>query len=116
MSRNLCVPIIVGLLIFTIFTAPLSAAAADPCAAEGIIVKNMTMINLWYRKDNGDCFIWRHNHMFRITPGDTIKIFSDLTCETLYCRRNPTYRDYKFIDGDGNCAVRILPDCNLSDM
>jgi len=116
MSRNLYLSIIIGFLISTIFTAPLSAAAADPCAAEGIIVKNMTMLDLWYKKDNGDCFMWRRNHIFRITSEDRIKIFSNLTCETLYCRRNPTYGDYKFIDGDGNCAVRILPDCNLSDM
>ncbi len=116
MNRNLCISIIAVLLISTILTAPLSAAAADPCAAEGIVVKNLTMLDLWYRKDNGDCVMWRRNYIFRITPEDIIIIFSDLTCETLYCRRNPTYGDYKFIDGDGNCAVRILPDCNLSDM
>jgi hypothetical protein len=116
MNRNLSLSIIAGVLICTIFTAPLSAVAADPCAADGIIVKNMTMLDLWYKKDNGDCFIWRRNHILRITSEDKIRIFSDLTCGTLYCKRNPTYGDYSFIDGDGHCAVRILPDCNLSDM
>ncbi len=26
------------------------------------------------------------------------------------------YADYKSLDTDGDCRVRILPDCNISDM
>jgi hypothetical protein len=116
MCRNFCFGISFTFLIFAIFAVPLSAAEKDFCGREGIIVKNMTMIDLWYRKDGGNCTIWIHNHIFRIKPKDIVEIFSDLTCKKKYCKNNPTYRDYKSSDANGGCGVRILPDCNLSDM
>ncbi len=91
--------------------------AEAPAPKEGIVVKNLTLFDdLWYRKNNGDCIMWRRDHIIAIKPEDTIEIFSDLVCKTPYCAGPPTYADYKSLDTDGDCRVRILPDCNISDM
>jgi len=95
---------------------PSYAAADDPCSEDGIMLRNATMLDLWYKKNNGACSIWRHEHRFTIKLKDDIKIYSDMDCKTLYCPRNPTYKDYKSLDANGSCGVRILPNCNLSDM
>lgn len=92
------------------------AAQKDACKEEGIIVKNLTTRELWRKTDGGACFIWQKDHTFVIKPGDKIGIFSDLTCETYYCKENPTYKSYKTVDKNGNCAVRVLSGCRLSDM
>jgi hypothetical protein len=115
MSRRFCFVVLIVIVCF-FCEVPVSATAEDRCSNEGIIVKNLTTINLWYRKNNGDCMIWRNNHIFRIRPGDTFEIFSDLACSKLYCGDNPTYEKYKSLDVNDNCGVRILPLCNLSDM
>jgi hypothetical protein len=91
-------------------------AEEDKCGEIGITVKNMTMLDLWYKKDGGDCTIWVHDHVITIKPDNTFEIFSDLECKEFYCEENPTYDVYKTVDEDGNCMVRILPDCNLSDI
>jgi hypothetical protein len=115
MSRRFC--FVVFIIILCLFcAAPLSAIAEDRCSDESIIVKNLTTINLWYKKNSGNCTIWRNNHIFRIGPKDSVEIFSDLACSKLYCEDNPTYEKYKSLDVNGNCGVRILPICNLSDM
>jgi len=88
----------------------------DLCSANGIVVRNATMLDLWYRKGGGPCSIWTHEHRLTIKPRDTIKIYSDMDCKTLYCPENPSYKDYKSLDVNGSCGVRILPSCNLSDM
>ncbi len=118
MRRKVCLEILIVFLIIVFSAEPFLDAAtkADQCAKKGIFVKNLTMLDLWYKKNGGDCSLWRHNHIFVIKPQDTIEIFSDLTCETLYCYKNPTYRMYKSYDADGNCRVRILTHCTLSDM
>lgn len=103
-------------LILVLLVASSFAATKDPCAEEGIIVKNLTMLDLWYKKNGGECTIWIHNHIFVIKPDDTIDIFSDLICKTTYCKDNPTYEIYKSFDKNRDCGVRILPDCSLSDM
>jgi hypothetical protein len=116
MDKTLRSGIFVILAIFVLFIVPSFAAdGRDNCAEEGIAVENLTMLDLWYKKNDGDCFIWVHGHVFFIMPGDNIKIFSDLTCKTPYCKKNPTYKVYKSVDTDGNCSVRILPDCDISD-
>jgi hypothetical protein len=114
MSRRFC--FVVLFVIICLCAAPLSATAEDRCSDEGIIVKNLTTLNLWYKKNSGSCTIWRNNHIFRISPKDSVEIFSDLACSKFYCEDNPTYEKYKSLDVNSNCAVRILPLCNLSDM
>ncbi len=106
------------LIMIGIFAAvpSLALSASDHCASQGILVKNLTMLDLWHKKNGGDCSILIHEHALIIKPDDTIKIFSDLTCKTRYCIDNPTYKDFKSVDTNGDCKVRILPDCTLSDM
>jgi hypothetical protein len=88
----------------------------DPCQESGIVVKNLDIKNLWYKKDDGACYLWKRDYMFTIKPGETVDICSDLTCETLYCEENPTYHTYRALDTNNNCRVRILPGCAISDM
>ncbi len=94
----------------------LAAQKTDNCAKDGLVVKNLTMLDLWYKKKGGDCLIWIHDHVIVIRPKDIVEIFSDMACGTLYCESNPTYRDYKTVDVNVDCKVRILPDCTLSDI
>jgi hypothetical protein len=104
-------------LSFILAAAPLFAATeGNRCREEGIMVRNATTIDLWYKKNDGECFIWIHEHLFNITTEDNINLFSGPNCQKLYCANNPTYKDYKSSDANGNCRVRILPKCTLSDM
>jgi len=105
-----------------LFAAALSVGSSyvvandDPCSENGIMLRNATMLDLWYKKNDGACSIWIHEHRFTIKPKDTVRIYSDMDCKTLYCPENPSYKDYRSLDANGNCGVRILPKCNLSDM
>lgn len=107
-----------ALLAACFFAIPLCRAAEeDLCARDGIAVKNLTLrSDLWYRRDNGDCTLLRRYQIVRIKPGETLEIFSDLVCKTPYVPDPPTYSHYKSLDKDGDCAVRILPEANLTDM
>ena len=117
MNKNSCGVAVIAFLTIALLAAPSFAATKkDICAAEGMIVKNMTMLDLWYERNSGECTIWVHDHILMIKPEDAIDIFSDLTCETFYCEDNPAYKDYKSVDQNGDCRVKILPDCTLSDM
>jgi len=117
MNKNSCGVAVIAFLIIAFFTAPSFAATKkDICAAGGMIVKNMTMLDLWSEKNGGECTIWVHDHILMIKPEDAVDIFSDLTCETHYCKGKPTYKLYKSFDKNRDCGVRILPDCTLSDM
>ena len=116
MHRNAHFGIALAFLLFSLFAAPLPAEEEDLCSKTGIIVRNMTMNDLWYKKDGGDCMIWIHEHIFRIKPKDNIEIFSDLACTKKYCHSNLTYGAYKSLDANGDCGIKILPYCNLSDM
>ncbi len=113
--------IAMSLLICSVFVTALPSGSSfaegkDACREQGIIVRNATMLNLWHTKNSGQCTIWIHEHLIRVKPGDSLKIFSGMDCKSLYCAKNPTYRDYKSADRNGDCRVRILPDCRLSDM
>jgi len=88
---------------------------SDPCKEKGIVVRNATMLDLWYKKNDGVCTIWIHEHLLTIKRAESIKIFSDMNCQTLYCRNNPTYDDYKSADKDGDCFVNVFPICRISD-
>ncbi|HXX82080.1 MAG TPA: hypothetical protein VEI46_11060 [Thermodesulfovibrionales bacterium] len=110
------------ILFVALYAAALSGGASrlvandDPCGTSGITVRNATMLDLWYKKNDGACSIWIHEHLFTIKPKDAIKIYSDMDCKTPYCPGNPSYKDYKSLDENADCGVKILPGCNLSDM
>ena len=93
-----------------------AAGENDPCREKGMIVKNLTTRDLWRKGSDGKCYLWNDNHVLVIRQGDQVSIFSDLICRSPYCGNDPTYEDYKAVDKNGNCAVRILPGCTLSDM
>jgi len=94
----------------------LSLADEDPCRETGIYIANQSLLYLWYTRNGGECTIWTHHHIIIIGPEDKLVIFRDLVCQTEYCPNNPTYRVYKSLDANQNCRVRVLPQCNLSDM
>ena len=93
----------------------LVSADEDPCREMGIYIGNQTM-DLWYTRNGGACTIFATGHLIIIKPEDTLIIYRDMICKTEYCSNNPTYNDYKFLDANQNCRVRILPECNFSDM
>ena len=106
----------ISLIIISIAVPLLAATEKDQCREEGIMVRNATTLDLWYKKNGGECFIWTHEHLFTIKPEDRMDIFSDLNCQTFYCANNPNYKDYKSVNATGKCRVKILPNCTLSDM
>lgn len=100
-----------------LFAAPSFASQLeDPCKEKGMIVKNLTTRDLWYKMEGGPCYYWDENKTFVIRPGEKIGIFSDLVCKTQYCRHDPEYKDYRSVDSNGDCAAAVLPGCRLSDI
>ena len=115
--REIIISILLAVFIASLLFVPSwSLSEEDPCKETGIVVKNMDLKQLWYKKNGGACFLWRRNYMFTISPGDTVGVYSNLTCETLYCGVEHTFLDYRSVDTNNNCRVRILPGCNLSNM
>jgi hypothetical protein len=117
MYKTLYYRVLTTSLIIILIALPLFAAAEEyQCREESITVRNATMLDLWYKKNGGACLMWAHEHLFTIKPEDIIDIFSDMNCQTFYCADNPNYKNYKSIDATENCRVKILPNCNFSDM
>ena len=109
--------VVPALMIIALTLFPLLASAGDdPCRKMGIYIGNQTMLDVWYTRNGGPCTIWSHGHILIMKPEDTLIIYSDMTCKTEYCSKNPTYDVYESFDANQNCRVRILPDCTLSDM
>jgi hypothetical protein len=94
----------------------LASADEDPCREAGIYIGNQTMIDVWHKRDGGPCTRWVYRHILIMKPEETLILYRDMTCETEYCAKNPTYEDYKSLDADQNCRVRIVPNCTLLDM
>ncbi len=117
-KRVLCKGILsLFIIIFMTTLFPLwSVAEEDPCAEMGIYIRNRTAIDVWYTRNGGPCTFWPDDHILMLKPGETLVIYRDMTCKTAYCSRNPTYDNYKSLDANHNCRVRILPGCTLSDM
>jgi hypothetical protein len=109
--------IIPALMVIALTLFPLLASAdEDPCREMGIYIGNQTMLNVWYTRNGGPCTICQDGHILILKPEDTLIIYRDMICKTDYCPKNPTYDVYKSFDANQNCRVRILPNCNLSDM
>ena len=103
---------VIALTLFPVLTS----ADEDPCREKGIYIGNQTTRNIWYTRNGGPCTIWSGGHILIMKPEDKLTIYRDMTCETEYCSKNPTYDVYKSLDADRDCRVKILPDCVLSDI
>ena len=116
-NRILFQKILSTLAVIALILIPLLALAdEDPCREMGIYIGNQTMLNVWYTRNGGPCTIWVEGHILIIKSEDTLIIYRDTICKTEYCSKNPTYDVYKSLDANQNCRVRILPECNVSDM
>jgi hypothetical protein len=93
-----------------------SISEEDSCAEIGIYIRNSTTIDVWYTRNGGPCTFWSDDLIIILKPGEKLAIYRDMTCETAYCPKNPTYDDYKSLDANHNCRVRILPYCTFADM
>ena len=103
-------------LLFLFLTGFLCFAGdEDACKDQGMTVKNLSFKDIWYKQKDGDCTILTRNYSFNIKPGDDIRLFSDMVCETPYCPAC-TYSDYKAFDANNDCRVKILPGNALSDI
>ncbi len=66
-------------LLIVFFLAHLNAFAEEPvCSQDGILVRNLTLDDLWYKKDQELCTILKRNKNFIIKPENIIYIFSDM--------------------------------------
>ncbi len=108
--------LVLSLVMVIMLSSSVWSADEDPCRGTGLYIGNQTLLDVWYMRNGGPCTIWVHTHILTMKPEDTLTIYSDMTCKTLYCSENPTYNVYKSLDGNQNCRVKILPDCTLSDM
>jgi hypothetical protein len=116
-NRILFQKLLSTLAVIALTLIPLLALAdEDPCREMGIYIGNQTVLELWYTRNGGDCTIWTHHHILIMKPEDTLIIYRDMICKTEYCSNNPTYNNYKSLDANQNCRVKILPECNVSDM
>jgi hypothetical protein len=93
-----------------------ATAGEGSCLESGMTVSNQTMRDLWVRGNGGRCFLWRNHHLLKLKPGATVVIYRDINCQTEYCPMSITFDSLMLLDLDQNCRVRVLPDCNLSDM
>jgi hypothetical protein len=109
--KMLSTPVVIALTLIPL----LALAAEDTCRETGIYIGNQTM-DLWYTRNGGACTIFVTGHLIIIKPEDTLIIYRDMICKTEYCSNNPTYNNYKSLDANHNCRVKILPECNVSDM
>jgi hypothetical protein len=116
-NRILFQKILPTLAVIALALIPIPALAdEDTCRETGIYIGNQSMINLWYTRNGGACTIFATGHLIIINSEDTLIIYRDMICKTEYCSNNLTYNDYKSLDANQNCRVRILPECNVSDM
>jgi len=94
----------------------LASADEDPCRQTGIYILNQMMLDSWYKRNGGDCYLWRHGRKLIVKAEDTVIIYRDPDCKIEYFPKNPTYDVYKSFDANQNCEIRILLDRTLGDL
>ena len=116
-KRILFKGIVPALMVIALTLFPLLASAdEDPCRETGIYILNQTQLDSWFTRDEGPCTFWAHHYLLTVKPEDALIIYKDMGCKTEYYSNNPTYDDYKSIDANQDCRVRILLDRTLSDL
>ena len=104
-------------MVFALTLFPLLASAdEDPCRKTGVFILNQTQVHHWFTRNEGPCTHWTHNFLLTIKPEDVLIIYKDLECKKEQFSKIPTYDDYKSLDANQNCRVRILFDGTLSDL
>jgi hypothetical protein len=104
-------------LVVALILSPFRVSADDdPCRETGIYILNQTQLGSWFTRNGGPCTIWQRNYLITVKPEDTLIIYSDNECKAEYYSNNPTYHDYKSVDANQDCRVRILPDRTLKDL
>ena len=93
-----------------------ASADEDPCSKTGIYVLNQSQLGAWFTRNEGLCTYWTRHYLITIKPEDAVTIYGDRDCRTSYYSENPTYDDYKSVDANRDCRVRILLDRTLSDL
>ena len=105
-----------ALMMIAMALSPLRVWAEDGSCETGIIVGNQTMRDLWIKGGDGRCHIWRKHGTLKVRPEVTVIVYHDTACQAEYCSMSISFDGLMSIDLDKNCRVRMLPDCNLSDM
>ena len=109
--------IVPALMVIALTLFPLLASAdEDPCLKTGIYILNQTQVGSWITRNEGSCTGWTRNYLHTIKPEDVLIIYADSECKTEYYSNIPTYNDYKSVDANQDCRVRILLDRTLSDL
>jgi hypothetical protein len=91
------------------------AEEGDTCADQGITVRNHSLDDKWYKRQEGQCTLLKRDYSFTIKPQENVGVFLDMVCETPFCP-SLKYADYKSSDENRDCRVKILPGCAISDM
>jgi len=105
-------------LFIAMVSAPTAPASAEKnnCENKEISVSNQVAANLWYKQDGSTCSPLKKYRIVAVEPGEYFQVFSDMTCETNYCKDAISYKDIRTYDSNGDCRVRILSGCIISDM
>ena len=103
------------LLVIVSSKAALSTEEEDNCRNKAMYVSNQVAVNLWFKRDGGACSLLKKHKIFKVFPGEDFHIYSDSNCKTEYCT-SLRHEDFKSFDRDGDCRVRILIGCVVSDM
>jgi hypothetical protein len=114
MFRKILLTTVFFLLVMVSAKAASAAAEEDNCRNKVMYVSNQVAVNLWVKRDRGDCFLLKKHKIFKVFPRKTLHIYSDSTCRTEYCT-SLRHEDFKSFDQNGDCRVRILTGCTLSD-
>ena len=94
----------------------LASGDEDPCRETGIRILNMTQLGSWVRRNEGPCTRWKQHYLMPLKPEDVLIIYADSECKKEYYSNNPTYNDYKSVDANQDCRVKILPDRTVNDL
>lgn len=108
------------MLVIFLALAGVGVTTASPlektCENDKMYISNQVTVNLWYKRDGGQCSLLNKHNIFMVFPGESLQIYSNSDCTTKYCSDSLTQKDVKSADLDGDCRVRILNDCAISDM
>lgn len=84
-----------------------SITVVDSCYVGGISLRNQSGATRYYRRNGGGCTNWNNNSNISVAVADSIEVFSNNTCTTIYCTPTAGYCDQKSQDSDADCQTRM---------